>query len=115
MTPEQALLEAVRRVGSRAALARELGVSKQAAQEWRIAPSRHVWKIARATGLTHRELRPDLYPRAKKSGWNLTRCWQAQKAFIDAVEELPPEALGFTRESRDRYLNDITLLLEEPH
>jgi hypothetical protein len=32
MTPEQALEEAFRRAGSQSALARELGVSKQAAQ-----------------------------------------------------------------------------------
>jgi hypothetical protein len=44
----------------------------------------------------------------QRSEWNLTPCWEAQKAFIDVVEELSPEA-RVTRESRDRNLGDITL------
>jgi DNA-binding transcriptional regulator YdaS (Cro superfamily) len=109
MTAEQALREAARRVGSRAALARALGVSPQAAQDWRVAPSRHALRIERLT-VNRRDLRPDLYPRpAKAAGPQLAQYWAAREALINAVEALPPAALGLTRETQVQYLNEIAL------
>jgi DNA-binding transcriptional regulator YdaS (Cro superfamily) len=60
---ENALREAIRRVGGLAALARQLGISPQAVQQWRIAPAVRTLEIERLTGVSRYELRPDLYPR----------------------------------------------------
>jgi DNA-binding transcriptional regulator YdaS (Cro superfamily) len=109
VTAQQALKEAIKRAGSQAALARALGLTKQVVQVWKVAPAKHVARIERATGVSRRDLRPDLYPRLKKGGADLARYWQAQKALIDAVQDLPPEALGLTRASMDQYLLDISL------
>ena len=110
MSPEQALAEASRRVGSRAALARALGVSKQAALVWTTTPSRHVWAIARLSGVPREALRPDLFPKPRKRGGaNLSRYRAAVQALIAEVEALGPEALGLTRESLELYLSAITL------
>jgi hypothetical protein len=62
VTPRKALQEAIRHAGSQAALAKSLGVSKQAVQVWEIAPVRHVLKIEKLTGIPRRTLRPDVYP-----------------------------------------------------
>jgi DNA-binding transcriptional regulator YdaS (Cro superfamily) len=60
---EDALREAVKRVGGLAALARQLDISPQAVQQWRIAPAVRTLEIERLTGVSRYELRPDLYPR----------------------------------------------------
>jgi DNA-binding transcriptional regulator YdaS (Cro superfamily) len=107
MSPEQALAEASRRLGSRAALARALGVSKQAALAWTTTPSRHVWAIARLSDVPREALRPDLFK--KPSDADLSRYRAAVQALIAEVEALEPQALGLTRESRELYLSAITL------
>jgi DNA-binding transcriptional regulator YdaS (Cro superfamily) len=109
MTAEQAMTEAFKRAGGKLALARKLGVTRQATQLWLVAPVRHVAAIARLTGLSLRDLRPDLYPRPKKSGPELADYWRARKAFVAAIEATPLPALGLTRESRELYLSGIEL------
>jgi DNA-binding transcriptional regulator YdaS (Cro superfamily) len=109
MTAEAALAEAFRRAGGRAPLARKLGISSQATHYWPVAPARHVTAIARLTGVSLRDLRPDLYPRPKKSGPELADYWRARKAFVAAIEATPLSALGLTRESRELYLSGIEL------
>jgi len=56
--------KAVQAVGSAAALARLMGVTKMAVSHWRRSgvPPDRVRKIAEFTGVTPHELRPDLYP-----------------------------------------------------
>lgn len=50
-----------------AELARKLGMSRQAAQEWRGSekqiPANRVFRIESVLGISRHELRPDLYPR----------------------------------------------------
>lgn len=62
-TTEQALEKADELAGSRAALARIAGVSKQAAYKWRAIPPEHCRKIEAALDarLTRYEMRPDIF------------------------------------------------------
>jgi DNA-binding transcriptional regulator YdaS (Cro superfamily) len=108
------LREAIKRAGSRADLARALGLTKQVFQIWRVAPIKHAARIGRLTGVSRRDLRPDLFPAPKKADADLSRYWQAQKALVDAVVELPPEALGLTRASVDQYVLDVSLPWLQP-
>lgn len=62
MTTTEALCEAIKIVGGQAAMARALGISKQAIQFWKITPVHHVLKIEKMTGIPRRQLRPDIYP-----------------------------------------------------
>lgn len=65
-----AIKKAVSRVGGQAELARIIGVTAQAVQQWvrfgRI-PAERVLEVERATNgaVTRYELRPDLYPKEK--------------------------------------------------
>jgi len=61
--PPDPLKHAVASVGGQAALARQLGVSRQAVQHWKTAPVRHVLRIEELTGVSRHDLRPDVYPR----------------------------------------------------
>jgi DNA-binding transcriptional regulator YdaS (Cro superfamily) len=67
MTPQQALSQAVNRIGSQAAMGRLLGVSQAAVWKWleegMALPAEHVLKVERATNVLRHDLRPDLYPR----------------------------------------------------
>jgi DNA-binding transcriptional regulator YdaS (Cro superfamily) len=49
-------------VGGPAALAKELGVTKQAISQWRKVPPRRALEIQRLTGIPCHEMRPDLFP-----------------------------------------------------
>jgi DNA-binding transcriptional regulator YdaS (Cro superfamily) len=110
MSPKQALAEASRRVGSRAALGRALGVSKQAALVWRVAPARHVFAISRLSGLPRETLRPDLFFKARrKNSAGLARYQAALQALVEAVEAVEPAELGLTAASREIYLSQIAL------
>lgn len=72
MTPRQALKEAIRRAGSRAALARAIGITPQAVYKgrWRkgLAPWGQALAIERATGVSRNDLAPKMYPRHDKKG-----------------------------------------------
>jgi hypothetical protein len=87
-----------------------LGISRQATGQWLVAPAKQQWAISRLSGVSRGVLRPDLHrtPR-KKSGADLSCCRTALQALREAVEEMPPEALGLTRESRAQYLSEIAL------
>lgn len=56
------------RVGNRAALARELGLTKAAVYAWRRVPSDRVIAVERVTGIPRELLRPDLYIREPSAG-----------------------------------------------
>lgn len=47
--------------GGAAALAKLLGVTRQAVHAWREVPLRHLKRIAAETNIPREELRPDLY------------------------------------------------------
>jgi DNA-binding transcriptional regulator YdaS (Cro superfamily) len=61
-----ALNEAARAVGSYAALARRLGMTRGALHQWkrRQVPAARVLQVESATGVPRSALRPDLYPPA---------------------------------------------------
>ena len=61
--PWDPLEQALASVGGQAALARRLGVSRQAVQAWKTAPVRRVLQIEKITGVSRHDLRPDVYPR----------------------------------------------------
>ncbi len=67
LTPFQALLLAVERAGSQAALGRIAGVSTTAVWKWvqssKRVPAEYVRAIEAATGVSRHDLRPDIYPR----------------------------------------------------
>jgi len=47
---------------SKSALARTVGVSKQAVSQWRSVPEKHVLAIERATGVSRHELNREAFP-----------------------------------------------------
>ena len=64
MTPTEALEKAAALVGGEAELARRLGITKAAVNQWRRAPIRRVIAIEKACDgeVRRHELRPDIYP-----------------------------------------------------
>ena len=60
--------KAVKAVGGYTALAKELGIDRNAIRRWPQVPARWIIKIERITGVPREDLRPDLYlaPRPKK-------------------------------------------------
>lgn len=51
-------------VGSKAAIARHLGITKGAVSQWTVIPAKHVLEVEKLTcgKVTRHELRPDRYP-----------------------------------------------------
>jgi DNA-binding transcriptional regulator YdaS (Cro superfamily) len=58
---DQALKKAIAAAGSTKALAKALGISVQAIYQWEITPIKQVVAIERATGVSRKELRPDIF------------------------------------------------------
>ena len=66
MTPKKALEEAIRRAGSRYALAKAIKITTQSIYQWGDkAPAERVLDIEAATGVSRYALRPDIYPPEK--------------------------------------------------
>lgn len=63
MTP---LERAIAVTGSVAVLAERIGVSRQAIYLWKRIPAERVMDVERATGISHKELRPDLFGRRRR-------------------------------------------------
>lgn len=67
LTPEQALTQAVNRIGGQSAMARLLDLRQSTVWEWlnssRQLPAEHVLKVEAATRVARHDLRPDIYPR----------------------------------------------------
>lgn len=65
-SPEEALREAVVRVGSQAAMARLIGVAQPSVWRWlkqgHALPGRHVLAVEKATGISRHDLNPVFYP-----------------------------------------------------
>ena len=55
------LKKAARKVGSIAALARELNVTRQTLYNWQRVPADYVVQIEKTSGVPREELRPDLF------------------------------------------------------
>lgn len=53
---------AVKAAGSKSALARAVGTSRQAVDIWKKVPSARVIQIEQSLGVPREKLRPDLYP-----------------------------------------------------
>lgn len=62
MTRDPIVLRAVEAADGAAALARQLGIERQAVSQWRRIPVHHVLTIEQLTGIPRHELRPDVYP-----------------------------------------------------
>lgn len=54
--------------GAVIALARDLGITHSAVLQWKEVPAERVLDVERATGISRRSLRPDLYPQAYRVG-----------------------------------------------
>lgn len=63
---EVALTRAIERIGGGTALARALGITPQAVDQWRICPPHWLLKIEDLTGVSKEELRPDMCPEPKQ-------------------------------------------------
>lgn len=65
-SPQAALREAVKRIGSQSATGRLLKVSQAAVWEWlrkdKVLPAEHVLTVEAETGISRHDLRPDVYP-----------------------------------------------------
>jgi len=65
-SPQEALREAVKRIGSQSATGRLLKVSQAAVWEWlrkdKVLPAEHVLTVEAHTGVSKHDLRPDVYP-----------------------------------------------------
>ena len=57
----RALKIAIESAGSINALARKLGISGQAVQQWRRVPAERVVEVEKATGVPRAQLRPDIF------------------------------------------------------
>lgn len=56
------LRKALQKNGSLSALSRELGIRRQAVQNWNKVPAERVIAVEKVTGIPRHVLRPDLYP-----------------------------------------------------
>jgi len=61
---DRGLLKAIEATGSARELARRIGVSYQAVQQWTRVPAHQIIAVEKATGVPREELRPDLYRRS---------------------------------------------------
>ncbi len=63
MTPEQALAKAIQAAGGTVKVAKACEVTPQAVSQWRICPSRHVYKVAALSEglIAAAALRPDMF------------------------------------------------------
>lgn len=52
--------------GGGAALAKELGITREAVYQWPECPVRRVLDVERISGVPRHELRPDIYPPPSK-------------------------------------------------
>lgn len=70
MSPETALDLAIAKCGGEANLARALGITPQAVNQWNIAPATRCIAIEQAcnSAVTREQLRPDLYPEVHGQG-----------------------------------------------
>lgn len=66
-SPEQALQRAINLAGGKAALSKKLGLSRAATHFWKQVPPIRVLQVEALTGVSRHELRPDLYPRERRS------------------------------------------------
>ena len=75
MTPEDALKRAIAAVGSKARLAKELGITRQSVGAWTVCPKGAAIAVEaavrqaikrRSKPVTRHDLRPDVYPRGRK-------------------------------------------------
>lgn len=55
------LQQAIKVVGTRAELARRLGITPQALSNWQRVPTARIIDVERVTGVPREQLRPDLY------------------------------------------------------
>ena len=55
------VFEVFRAYGSQTALAKELGVTRQAISKWRHVPLKYVRRVSQFTGFSPAVLRPDVY------------------------------------------------------
>jgi DNA-binding transcriptional regulator YdaS (Cro superfamily) len=62
MSRDPALSKAIEAVGNKSVLARHLGLTPQAIDQWRKVPAERVLQVERASGVSRHLLRPDLYP-----------------------------------------------------
>jgi DNA-binding transcriptional regulator YdaS (Cro superfamily) len=61
--PIPIVARAAEKAGGISALARSLGVSRQAVFQWNRVPAERVLAVETYTGVPRYELRPDIYPR----------------------------------------------------
>ncbi|WP_345819903.1 Cro/CI family transcriptional regulator [Methylobacterium fujisawaense] len=59
---DESLHAAITARGGPRAIAAELGISRQAVEQWQEAPARRVIQLERLLGIPRSKLRPDLYP-----------------------------------------------------
>lgn len=57
----KATQEAIKLGGGSTLLGRELGISRQAVEQWRLVPPSKVLEVERITGISRYRLRPDIY------------------------------------------------------
>ncbi len=61
MSTTDPLKTAIMRIGGAKALADQLGISRQAIEQWRRVPPERVLDVERITGVSRYALRPDIY------------------------------------------------------
>lgn len=63
---DKPLTELLQRRGAVTAIALATGVSRSAVSQWRKVPDRHLATVARITGKSPKDLRPDLFRKAPR-------------------------------------------------
>lgn len=64
---DEALLEALEKIGGPARLATHLGISPAAVSQWPRVPTNRVLAVEAATGVRRERLRPDIYPPSQEA------------------------------------------------
>ena len=60
---ERIINRAIQTMGSRLAVADELGITRQAMHQWQKIPARHVLALESMSGVSRYEMRPDVFGR----------------------------------------------------
>lgn len=114
---------AAERVGGVPALAREIGVSRQALYQWTRIPAGKVGSLSRATGLSERLLRPDLFDADRPldpaygsdfAAWAMDQAGKLRRGDLDALdlENLSEEIDDLARSDRREIESRLTVLLK---
>lgn len=103
--PRNAFKAALDAVGGRAALARRIGVSRQAIKKWIVVPLARVVDVERATGVHRSLLCPEHYPSESSNG--VRDGAEERRVAMDRKAPAPPRASARKRTDAKRHKRGV--------